>query len=181
MSLQTDPLGRQRFLPEEILGQNIDATLGSLTPGTHPYIETGVARDANAPFYSYHLGDVFGPGAAAWVLDQKHETPLMAIWGNGLMLLPNRGIGPYPSTPVYADSVPPLQAPFIPRMARDWGALGVFYGTPPVNGGLAVQVNSQGGFDTNQTWFGAPPNAEQDYIYDTLPYDLTFSTVSPLY
>jgi hypothetical protein len=107
VAIQTDPQYRPRFTPEIVSGDAY-AVLGDITPD-QTYLET-----LPHSYYRYHPGDFFVPGAPGWVLDQKWENPLMCIWGNGLLLAPNRGFQPFPSTP-------PIDCGFIERTARPWG------------------------------------------------------------
>ena len=116
MAVQTDPQYRPRFIPQIVSGDAY-AVLGEITPD-QTYEET-----LPHAYYSYHPGDFFVPGAAGWVLDQKWENPLMCLWGNGLLLAPNRGFQPYPSTA-------PIDCGFMPRTATPWGTTSLGWNVP---------------------------------------------------
>lgn len=59
-------------------------------PGRNAAQETIVPRE----YYRYHAGDLITPGAASWVLDMPHDTPLYTLWGAGT--LRNPGAWPLP-------------------------------------------------------------------------------------
>lgn len=126
VALNADPVFNAQYFREVVAGGDIYATLGEVTPSqpASPEVATEFAPLGNAipqsvsphDYYTFHLGDIFFPGAPAWVLDQKTETPLMCMWGNGLLLAPNRGFQAYPD-------IAPLYYPTLPRVATPWGAI----------------------------------------------------------
>jgi hypothetical protein len=123
--LNLDPAAYARYFTPVVAGTDLYGTLGEVTPSqpAMPQEATEFAATGNAiptqisphDFYTFHLGDLFFPGGPAWVLDQKFETPLMCIWGNGLLLAPNRGFQAY-------QPIPPIYYPTLPRVATPWGA-----------------------------------------------------------
>lgn len=161
--MRTHPQDRPRFSPEAILGarqvplvvtgQDLYATMAAYTPPASPAPPT-----ANG-FYSYHQGDFFTPGAPGWVLDQRYETPLMCMWGNGTLLRPNRGIPPYGTR---ADHRPPdpFQAPFLPHVATPWGTA-LLNSPGPGVWQQSLQANTDGSFQAIGTTFGPPPELAQ--------------------
>lgn len=142
-TLNLDPMAYAAYFRQEVTGGDINTTLGEVTPSqpAPPQEATEFAPTGNAQptpisphdFYTFHLGDLFFPGAPAWVLDQKTETPLMCLWGNGLLLAPNRGFQAYAP-------IPPLYYPTLPRVATPWGAAAAYPWGVPVSQEFSAEV-----------------------------------------
>jgi len=148
--MMTDPAGRTRWSPqvalaENVVGEDLYATLGARTPSQPP-----LTPATPNPFYHYHRGDLLSPGAPVWVLDQKTETPLMCQWGNGTLLAPNRGM---PVWGTMADNTPPepVQEPWLPKTATPWGAA-LPFSNPPIFQ-QSVELDSNGQYNPDVTYF----------------------------
>lgn len=154
-----DPAAFSAYLQQEVTGGDLYGTLGEVTPSqpASPDQATQFAPTGNAipvqvsphDFYSFHLGDLFFPGAPAWVLDQKTETPLVCLWGNGLLLAPNRGFQAYPA-------IPPIYHPTLPRVATPWGAAAAYPWGVPVLQEKSIETPIYG----DQSNFDPTPNID---------------------
>lgn len=140
-SRHSDPAGRTRWSPEvhlteRVAGVDLYGTLGARTPAQP---SMGIGPN---PFYTYHPADIFYPGAGAWVLDQKFETPLMCTWGNGTLLAPNRGMPVFGG--VNGEPPNPVNMPMIPRVATPWGAGSPGWSPNPLGNAPPIQIEATG-------------------------------------
>lgn len=138
MGGRTDPNTRNR-----VAGTKVSSSLWQQFFGTAAPVQA-VDPPVASPFYIYHPGDVFYPGGAGWVLDQKYETPVMPQWGNGSFLANNPGIQPFQGSPVTVPNVPRIN-----------GVAGSLLGNISPAEDVQLQVTPNGGLEM-PTGSGSP-------------------------
>jgi hypothetical protein len=103
MGFFTNPKTRARVPSETISGGNIRIRYGEFGIGS-PYSGSEAVSGIGDfdGIYAYHEGDLFTPGAQNWVFELNFELPLVTIWGNAFLRVPNT-FNPLQNPQVYSN------------------------------------------------------------------------------
>lgn len=81
---------RPRMPSEQVSGGMSRIALGTFGAGSPQFPGWNVlGENAFEGVYSYHEGDLFSPGAGNFVFEPNFELPLLTIWGQAFLRVPN--------------------------------------------------------------------------------------------
>jgi hypothetical protein len=87
--MPTNPALRNRMPSEQVSGGMSRIRMGVFGTGSPAAaFETEGNSDSDG-LYQYHEGNLFSPGAGNWVFEPNFELPLITIWGNAFLRVPN--------------------------------------------------------------------------------------------